>query len=230
MFGPVSPTPYDLQFSLFGIPVRVLPWFWLMAVVLGWPRMEAGAPSLLLWVFAVFLSILVHEFGHALTARACGYPPQVLLYQFGGLALFAPHRNYTLVRSILITAAGPAAGLLLGGLADLALRGVLRDLLNGNPVTFHRGLIQFLLDMWYIGIYWSLLNLLPVLPLDGGQITRDLLLLVTPRHGLRIALTLSAVVGALVAVYGIQSERIYLAIMFGSMAAGSIQALQQRRW
>ncbi|MEZ6147021.1 MAG: hypothetical protein R3B91_16710 [Planctomycetaceae bacterium] len=83
MFGPVQPTPYDLTFSLFGIPVRVIAWFWLTAVILGFSSVHIGPEYLLAWVAIVFVSILVHELGHALVAAAFGYPPRILLYHFG---------------------------------------------------------------------------------------------------------------------------------------------------
>lgn len=224
MFGPVVPTPYDLRFPLLGIPVRVSPWFWLMAVVLGWPYLQLGMPSLLMWVFAVFVSILVHEFGHALTARACGYPPRVLLYQFGGLAMFSPTHNFSLGRSLLITAAGPLAGLALGGVAIVV--GLVLAIRN---VPLAPGAEIFLTQMVYINIFWSVLNLMPVLPLDGGQIARDLLLMISPRRGMRIALVVSLVVGGLLAAGALYMQMFFLAILFGSMAGGSLTELQQRR-
>ena len=225
MFGPVTPTPYDLKFSLFGIPVRVSPWFWLMAVVLGWGAMRAGMQFMLLWVTAVFVSILVHEFGHALTARAFGYPPRVLLYQFGGLAMYTPDQRFSLWRSLLTTAAGPLAGLMLGG---AVLVGTVVLVVQEIAVT--RETDFFLTQMMYINFFWSALNLLPVLPLDGGQISRDLLLMLNPRKGLRIALVVSAVVGAGVAVWAFVAGQIYLAILFASLAGGSINELQQRQY
>ncbi|MCA9055775.1 MAG: site-2 protease family protein [Planctomycetaceae bacterium] len=224
MFGPVVPTPYDLRFSLLGIPVRVSPWFWLMSAILGWSAIELGLQFLLLWVLAVFISILVHEFGHALTARAFGYPPRVLLYQFGGLAMYTPDHKYALWKSLLTVAAGPFAGILLGG-AVLILTLTLRT----QKIEMTDEAAMFLSDMLYINFFWSAMNLLPVLPLDGGQMSRDLLLMVTPRRGMQFALIISAVVGAGIAIWALTSQQLYIAILFGSMAGGSIQELQRRR-
>lgn len=224
MFGPVVPTPYDLRFTLLGIPVRVSPWFWLMSSILGWSAVQIGVQFLLLWVLAVFISILVHEFGHALTARAFGYPPRVLLYQFGGLAMYTPDHNFALWKSLLTVAAGPFAGILLGG-AVLILTLVLQV----QQIEMTDEAAMFLSDMLYINFFWSAMNLLPVLPLDGGQMSRDLLLMVTPRKGIRIALIISAVVGGLIAIWAVTIQQLYIAILFGSMAGGSIQELQQRR-
>ena len=72
LLGEPPRTGGDLNFQLFGIPVRVHPLFWLIAVLLG----ISGDPQpaeILLWVVAVFVSILVHELGHALTMRAFGH-------------------------------------------------------------------------------------------------------------------------------------------------------------
>ena len=64
LIGEPPRTPYDLNFSLLGIPVRIHPFFWLAGLLLG-PR-QGGPPAILLWIAAVFLAILVHELGHAL--------------------------------------------------------------------------------------------------------------------------------------------------------------------
>ncbi|GAF97863.1 unnamed protein product, partial [marine sediment metagenome] len=62
------PTQADLNFRLFGFNVRVSPWFWLLAVILGAGGIGGGTPprEILIWVAVVFVSILVHEFGHTL--------------------------------------------------------------------------------------------------------------------------------------------------------------------
>jgi hypothetical protein len=101
-------TPYDLNFSLLGIPVRVHPMFWLVALLLGF-RGNPKPQELVLWVAVVFVSILVHELGHALAARAHGWEPWITLHGFGGLASYRPTRQTPRSR-ILITLAGPAPG------------------------------------------------------------------------------------------------------------------------
>ena len=111
-------TAYDLNFSLGGVPVRVHPMFWLFTVLLG-----ANDPvplHLLIWVVAVFLSILVHEFGHSLAMRSFGWTSHIVLYSFGGLAVQdgshggfeRPGRRGRDARTqIIISFAGPLAGL-----------------------------------------------------------------------------------------------------------------------
>ncbi|MCH8921713.1 MAG: peptidase, partial [Planctomycetes bacterium] len=79
-------TQFDLHFSLFGFPVRISPWFWAMSLLLGF---RLGNPKLLLmWVGVVFVSILIHELGHALAMRYYGWNARITLYAFGGLASY----------------------------------------------------------------------------------------------------------------------------------------------
>src|SRR5690606_19365923 len=106
MFGTVQETPYDLRFSLLGVPIRVSVWFWVAGTVLGYGELKQGVEYLLAWLLVLFVSILVHEMGHALTARWFGHSPQVLLYHFGGLAYYQPFRNHTRAKSIAISFAG----------------------------------------------------------------------------------------------------------------------------
>jgi Zn-dependent protease len=74
-----------------------------------------------------------------------------------------------------------------------------------------------------------LINLLPIYPLDGGQIAREIFTLGNARNGIIQSLQLSAGAAAVVAVYALSQKEIYLCIMFGLLAYGSFQTLQQYR-
>lgn len=81
--------------------------------------------------------------------------------------------------------------------------------------------------LFFINLYWGFVNLLPVQPLDGGQISREFFTWIMPRNGQRVALGVSALVGGLIAVYamvGMNSP--YLAAIFGIMALQSYTAMQ----
>lgn len=170
-------TALDLNFSLFNIPVRVSPYFWLVTVMLGYnakPRVDLLA----IWVLAVFVSILVHEFGHALTAQAFGNRPSVLLYGFGGLA-FHQHLSERWQR-ICVILAGPVAGFILAGIviAILVIWPPTRETPWPSPL-----LGELAGDLLFINIAWGLINLLPVWPLDGGQFTGEILTWVSRASG-----------------------------------------------
>src|SRR5262249_7364769 len=108
-------TPYDLNFRLFGFPVRIHPLFWLGAVLLGANALEAqdgkGLQYLLIWVFVVLVSLLVHELGHAISFRFYGSDAHIVLYLFFGLAVGSPDVRGR-GRRIMVSLAGPLAGFL----------------------------------------------------------------------------------------------------------------------
>jgi stage IV sporulation protein FB len=228
------PTPYDLRFRLLGVPVRVHPLFWLVALLLGLSGNQQAMP-MLLWVGAVFVSILVHELGHALTARAFGWQPWIPLHGFGGLASYRPtHRSPR--AQILISLAGPSAGflfavLILGAIAASGhFAGFVwgESLLPFQIVPFKSpNLNNLIVDLMVVNIFWGLINLLPVLPLDGGRVAQEVFQLFNPDDGLRQALWLSVVVGGGVAVLSfLRFQEFFIALLFAYMAYGSYMTLQ----
>ena len=87
LLGEPAPTQADLHFRLFGFPVRVHPFFWVVSLLLGMGGRDRPIRSnVLIWVAVVFVSILVHELGHAFMQRYYGGHPWITLYGFGGLA------------------------------------------------------------------------------------------------------------------------------------------------
>jgi stage IV sporulation protein FB len=247
-----SRTPYDLQFSFLGIPVRVHPFFWLMAVLLGSRGFSSDVQpmaQLLMWVGVVFVSILVHEMGHAVTIRYFGWRPWITLYAFGGLASYEPgysssygsysRKGNTPTGQVIISAAGPIAGFLLAGLVAAVLFAVDRKtgfFLLGRPILVGRGdfienpyLSILAFQLLIVNVFWGLLNLLPVYPLDGGKISRELFTAYSRRDGLQHSLILSIGVAAGLALWGASKRDWWLAILFGILAYQSYQMLQQQR-
>jgi stage IV sporulation protein FB len=230
---PVSTTPYDLRFGVFGIPVHVTPWFWLAALIGGWKQDSSEHLDLvLIWVGSLFVSILVHELGHATLAKWFGWPPEIFLYFFGGLAVYRPGYGHTTSRSVLISLAGPGAGFILYGLIHL-LR--LAAFSSGWIFTIDRPtalrLADFFQQMEWINLYWGLVNLLPVLPLDGGRIAEAILVRVRSWRGSREAVILSVVVSAAAALYFFAINKRYgtfPAMLFGVLCILNVQSLQQR--
>jgi Zn-dependent protease len=163
-----APTPFDLNFRLLGFPVRVSPWFWGVMAMLGWPLYLAyGGPALLIWVATVFASILLHELGHAVLFRLYGaWTTQIVLHGFGGYA--RPDREpASRWKQIAIAAGGPGAQFLLLGVLVLSHRQ------SGWAETNEWALLAYEF-LWFINLFWALFNLLPVWPLDGGRIARQL--------------------------------------------------------
>lgn len=222
MLGNAQPTPYDLRFSLFGIPVRVHPLFWVISAVMGW---REDLNLTLIWIGCVFVSVLVHELGHALAARAFGWPPQIVLYAMGGYASFLPTYGYTMGRAIVTLLAGPGAGFVLFAVVYATIR-----LLFFSRVELSDYTVQMFDDLVFINLVWGFVNLLPVYPLDGGQISRELFSQWQGQRGLTNSLKLSLVTAAGIAAYAFSVQQTYVAVMFALLAVESYQALQQDRF
>lgn len=246
MFQPPPPTRYDLRFSIAGIPVSVHPLFWLIALLLG----STGDILLVpIWVAVIFVSILVHELGHALAFRRYGQRSQIVLHFAGGLTIPEPvswgsgYANVALSpnQQIFISLAGPGAGFLLAGLVialvTIAGGSILTTWLLGFIPLPSNALLPFggrvmsivVTMLLWVNIFWGLINLVPVYPLDGGTVTRYALMQADPVDGVRKSLWVSVIAGAVVALVGLVSlNSIFMALMFGLLAFQSYQALQRR--
>lgn len=181
------------RFTIFGIPVEVEPWFWLVMAFLGggFTALSSNSPDaylgVVLFMMAGFISVLVHELGHAMTGhKLAGGRVWIRLWAFGGLAYQQGGRFDRRGRCAMILA-GPGAGLLLAVVSIVAVflifppaEAIAR---LGIYVQYtnvpHEIMVQFFPDnkpvygflnaMIWVNLWWSVLNLLPVYPLDGGQ-------------------------------------------------------------
>jgi stage IV sporulation protein FB len=244
MFGIVSPTPYDLNFRLLGIPVRVNPFFWALAAVLGWSGRKG--PEILVWVACVFLSILVHEFGHGLTARrAFRQRPTVVLYYMGGLCYYDDDQRHPWRRALVLIM-GPGAGFLLFGLVlGLGLlvlgaggfRGFGLFQVHDTPSWFnhlpewvnHLAQEAFS-DLLFINLFWGLFNLLPIFPLDGGQLAQVFLTMHNRRQGAVRTYVLSMVTAGLLAVCLFTLHDNFNALFIACFAFLNFQLFQAARY
>jgi Zn-dependent protease len=226
MFG-IQPTPFDLQFTLFRIPVRVHPLFWLMAMAMGWNPDE---PRLMfVWVLCVFVSILIHELGHALMAEFFGWRSHVLLYHFGGLAFFEPDYRVSQPRLIAVALAGPAAGFLLYGLILATVAGM--RVARVSIADLSTEVLYAIYALEWINLWWGLVNLLPVYPLDGGRVCQSLLIMSRTRDPDRKTHAIGATVAGAVAVLAFQYQDyvgLYPAVLFALLCVQNVQLLQGR--
>jgi Zn-dependent protease len=228
-------TQFDLHFRIFRIPVRVHPMFWLFSALLGWNYIRLGVEYVLLWVGCTFVSILVHELGHVFMGMAFGSRAHIVLYSFGGLAVGSNAQRYRWQR-IAVSFAGPLAGFVLYGLVVLFDMNMLPRIDPEGDMLILGAAVRMLL---FMNLAWGLLNLLPVWPLDGGQISREVCTGLSPRNGLRVSLGISLVVAGLLAVNALMAANgrpllpflrfggIYVAILFAMLALESFQLLQQ---
>jgi len=216
-------TAYDLHFKVTGIPARVHPLFWLCMAIMA---ADLKPPLLvLLWVGVTFVSILIHELGHAWAARACGWVPHIVLYQLGGLAIYRP--DYVApYRQVGISLAGPGAGFILAGFVLLFVVATGHSVLVFNyPVgwgsPFANPNLEFVMrQMMHVNLTWGLVNLLPIFPLDGGRVASELWSVQDPIAGMRKTLVLSVVTGVIAAVLSAFYLKQWFPTIFFAVLAG----------
>jgi Zn-dependent protease len=188
-----------LRFKVGPFPVLVFPWFFLSAILLGagygfgW-RMAA-------WIFVVFVSVLGHELGHAVIGRLYGGSPEIRLEAFGGVTYPRVPTRLGPGRQFVLSFAGPVAGLLIGAAAY-----GLEVFLPPAPGSISAWMIEATIDVSRI---WAVFNLLPILPLDGGQMMLAVIQGVRRRPSEALASWISLVVvvivgGAMTLRYGLQ--------------------------
>ena len=238
----LSETRFDLKFHLLGVPVRVHPAFWVVSAIMGWRENEL--PLVALWIACVFVSIIVHEFGHALMSRRFDASPSVVLWGMGGLC-HSQGEQQTPLQRLAVVLAGPGAGFLFCAVRDVSdhtdiphhaarARAMIGSMVGLNPLPegvpikvamgiTHFGATVFTLYTYdfliQINFLWSVLNLLPVWPLDGGQATQILLKLYDRFRGERWSHVVSLLVAGVVAVVAYSlTQRVFMAVFFAYFA------------
>lgn len=201
--------PAKPVFTIAGIPVRIQPVFFVVIVFIG--LSFAVQPIFVLtWVVIATSSVLLHELGHAFAFRGFGLRPTVTLHGMGGVTeagAVSGAPPFTPGRSIVTSFAGPLSALVLFGLPALfyAQQKGFDPWLALNPrrISSRTPSVEIIVaQLVYINVGWSLLNLIPVLPLDGGNITASVCELITPRSGRRVANVLSLPISAVIGIWG----------------------------
>ncbi len=230
-----------LAFKIGDIPVRVDTTFWVIMGLFGLQRATVGGGLdvvlVVEWIGLVFIGILIHELGHAVSFRAFGRQPSVVLYGMGGLTSAAGALSPG--KRLVTTLAGPGVGFALGGIV-LALQasgiwsmpalegrslGNLLQLSLSAPFL-NIGLAEVIfLDLLFINIGWGLLNLIPLHPLDGGQSLEAFLSLIKVRQAERITSMLGVVVASGATFFALQIGSFFLAIIMIFLGVSNLRRL-----
>jgi Zn-dependent protease len=206
-----------LRVRLFGFPVHIDLSFVVIMGLLGWLNVVHAVIDVVLWLGIATVAVLVHELGHAVTARGAGAHPAIALTGFGGLTTYVPPRPLSRGRSLSIAVAGPFAGLAAGGLLYLARQAVDPEPFGLADRATYYGLITT--------IGWSVLNLVPVLPLDGGQAMREVLP-GTPEQRARRAAMVSIVVLVPLIGAAVLWNQPFIALFLLFYGVANVQALR----
>ena len=224
-------------FSFRGIRV-FLHWSWILVAVY-FINDGRGLYSNIAWDIAqyvtLFLIVLLHEFGHAFATRQVGgTADQILLWPFGGIAYVqTPPRPKAYLWGI---AAGPLVNVALlpvlygiGALAGYCVKtGAITD------ITLAFDLLNFSEIIFLINLYMLIFNLIPLFPMDGGQMLRGLLWF---KYGSVRSLEIAAIVALPVGAGGIiwalvYRESLWMASILGLMvlqAWNTLQAIRRAR-
>ena len=195
-----------LRFNLFRIPITLRPSFLLVAALLGLFG-ETDPLFVAAWVVIVFVSILIHEFGHALTARGFGAEVSIELNGIGGLTRWSvPADAFGPGKRALVAFAGSAVGVLFGVVVWVVA-------LQFRP---YPDLAAFVLNtLVFVNVFWGLLNWLPIRPLDGGHLLESLLEKVAPNRGDSIARVVYIATAAAGLAAALQFRLIFVAVIAG---------------
>ncbi len=201
------------------IPILIHPFFWLLAGFIGWiyAKTLVGA---LIWVGIIFFSVLFHEFGHAITAVLFKQRAQIQLVALGGVTSFeGPKLKFW--QQFLITFNGPFFGFLLFIFASLLLR------LDLSTWPKWKGILQ---ATQLANLFWTIINLLPVLPLDGGQLLRIVLEGIFGLKGFKAALLIGSTIALLLSFYFFIMGSLLVGAIFFLFAFQSFDSFRKSRY
>ncbi len=203
------------------IPLTIHPFFWLFAALIGWLSSaflgEGPFWGTVIWVGIIFVSVLFHEFGHALTALCFKQEARIQLIALGGVTSFqGPKLKFW--QQFIITFNGPLFGFFL----FLIATGLLQ--FSWNPIVF-----KILKATQIANLFWTVVNLLPVLPLDGGQLLRIILEASFGVKGFKAALLIGAAFSALFAFYFFMIQAFLIGAFFFLFAFQSFETWRRSR-
>ncbi len=150
-----------LRFRVASVPVTIH-WSFAILVVLFLLSDQRPWEYALSFAGVVLVSVLVHEGGHAAAFSAFGRRSSIVIYALAGLTISRDERRMNDGQAIIVSLAGPFAGAVLG---LLALWGQRTGMGSNHELT-----AVVLSDTILVSLGYGLLNLIPMLPLDGGQV------------------------------------------------------------
>lgn len=160
-----------------------------------------------IFLFILYISVLLHEFGHSLAARWCdGRSDLIILWPLGGLAFCKPLFNPT--AHLITSSAGPLVTL------ALFLMFLLLHLMGAGALISQPLLGDIISDMVSINFFLLIFNLIPAFPMDGGRILRDSLWhFTTVERATKIAASIGKLLAMIGFIFGLYNRSYMLALI-----------------
>ncbi|MDF1811682.1 MAG: hypothetical protein P1V20_05695 [Verrucomicrobiales bacterium] len=199
-----------IRLKLFGFPIQIHKFFWLLCLTIGFSRFISGDTELIMipvLVVIVFITMLWHELGHAFARRKYGVDSKIVLGDLstigGAVSGFcAGEANFTKRQVVKVAMTGPLYNLIIVALVFPLKYTPLLEYPHAEPMWEL---------VWLSNLAWAIFNIAPVLPLDGGQIYRVARIgrgpLIVPLVGLLLSI--------LIAILGAITGRYFATVLFG---------------
>jgi stage IV sporulation protein FB len=198
------------------IPVKVTWPFLAVAALIGFLN-SLNLVGTIFWMFVIFVSVLFHEYGHAIVSKLFGQKPRIELVAFGGLT-YPEGKKIRGYQEFLVVLAGPLCSLALSILGFWLFS---LPQIKSSPYAVYPFLFGF------VNAFWTVLNLLPILPLDGGQLIRVICQGIFGFKGYAISAGISIFFAVLAVVGFFFLGQLFLGIVFLFLLFQSIEIYRQ---
>jgi Zn-dependent protease len=201
------------------IPVTIHPFFWLTAALIGW--LSSGTLwGTIVWIGIILVSILIHEMGHASMAILFKKNPVIELVPMGGVTIYDAG-GLKFYQQFLITFFGPLFGFLLFLICYV--------IVYAGIVTTPSGVYLFQL-FYQVNFFWTIINLLPVIPLDGGQLLRIVLEAIFGVRGFRISIIVGIIISFVISLVFFALQMYFLGVIFFLFTFQSFDVLKKSKY
>jgi Zn-dependent protease len=204
-----------LAFRFGPIPVRIHAWFPVAALILALGA-HHGPAGIATRAVGFLITAFAHDLAHAAAARSFGAPAEVNLTLYrGGLGSWIV--SLSPVRKVVVSLAGPAV--------SLVIAVVTMGIVHADPSVGEVG-VDALRYLGFVNLGWGLLNLLPLLPLDGGHALVALLDGATKKRGEESVRLLSIACAAVLGLVGALHRAFLPVFVCGVVALHNARALR----
>ena len=154
------------------------------------------------WTIVILISLFVHELGHAFTAIAFGHKVNIEFFTLGGIT-HKHGRPLALWKEILVNIAGPIASLLLYLIASFLL-------INIKGQNFFTSAIHITM---LVNIFWSIINLAPIIPLDGGILFKTIMENILGLKGRKVYFIVSIISSIVLAIILVMNKAFLMSML-----------------